>query len=102
MTQNSSIPYVGGYLNIVCALVNAYGKPSNIGTSNENSWAIQMVLLRDKQNMLQHRLEEMNMSKTKATWKKYDARTMNFPVLSVQNVQNICLGKYLLMMNRNI
>ena len=61
-----------------------------------------MLLLRDKRNMLQHRLEQMSASKPKPSWKKYDSRTIKFPVLSIQDVQNICLGKYLFMPNRNI
>ena len=91
--QNSSIPFVGGYLKIICALINAYQKPSIVDRTTGQRWATHMLSIRDKSNRLQQRLEEMASAAKKPQWKKYDARMVIFPTLSAEDVRNICFGK---------
>ena len=90
--QNSSIPFIGGYLNIICTLINAYRKTSNTQSDNQKQWATRMLELRDKENQLEQRLQELNLSKNRPQWKKYDAQMVNFPILTEEDVQNICFG----------
>ena len=49
-------------------------------------------MLCDKENQLQNRLQEINDSSNKPQWKKYDAQMVNFPILSEDEVQNLCFG----------
>ena len=59
-------------------------------------------MLRDKENQLKKRLEQMNESKNKPQWKKYDAQMVTFPMLSEEDVQNICFGNWQLSIQDNI
>jgi hypothetical protein len=54
--QNASIPFVGSYLIIICALLNAYRKTNNINLEDSKTWAERMLMLRDKENQLEKRL----------------------------------------------
>ena len=60
--QNSNIPFVSSYLNIICALINAYKETSILDKTTEKTWAAQMLTLRDKENQLQSRLDQLNAS----------------------------------------
>ena len=91
--QNSSIPSVGVYLNKICALINTYGKRTQIDTAIGRQWAAKMKMLLDEGNHLQTRLERLAQSNKKPQWKKYDAQMVVFPTLSEQDVRNICFGK---------
>ena len=84
---------MGGYLNIICAIINAYKPTNTLHTENDQKWAAQILMLRDKQNQLQNRLERINQNVQKPCWKKYDAKLVNFPTLTEVDVQNICFGK---------
>lgn len=89
---NSSIPYVGGYLKIICALINKYQTPSIIDRTDGDIWATEMSELRDRCNDLQVRLERMSAAARKPQWKKYDAKMVIFPDLTEEDVRNICFG----------
>ena len=49
-------------------------------------------MLRDKENQLQKRLQEINDSSNKPQWKKYNAQMVNFPILSEDDVKNLCFS----------
>ena len=91
--QNSSIPSVGVYLNIICALINTYGTRNNIDTTTGRQWAAKMRMLLDKGNQLQTRLARMAQGNKKPQWKKNDAQMVIFPTLSEHDVRNICFGE---------
>ena len=57
--QNSNIPSVGDYLNIVCALINAYHNTRVIDPTAEREQAAQMFLLLNKENRLKGCLEHL-------------------------------------------
>ena len=80
-------------MKIVCALINAFKKTSNIDTENDRKWAAQILRVRDRENQLQQRLERINRNKNKPHWKKYDAKTVIFPTLTEEDVEDICFGK---------
>ena len=94
--------FVGGYLNIICALVNTYRKTTNTFTESQKLWATRILMLHDKENQLQKRLQEINDSNNKPQWKKYDAQMVNFPILSEDNVQTLCFGNVSLFNSDNI
>ena len=81
------------YLNIICALINTYGKRTQINTAMGRQWAAKMKLLLEQGNQLQSRLARMAQSNKKPQWKKYDAQMVVFPTLSEDDVRNICFGK---------
>ena len=56
-----------------------------------------MLQLRDKENRLEKHLREINESPQRPQWKKYDARMVTFPILSEDDVRNICLGQWRLL-----
>jgi restriction endonuclease S subunit len=90
--QNSSIPFVGSYLSIICALLNAYRTINNIDIANRKEWATQMLMLRDRENKLEKRLQQIERSEKKSHWKKVEAQMITFPALSENDVENICFG----------
>ena len=100
--QNSNIPFVCSYLNIICALINAYKEASTLDKTTEKIWAAQMLTLRDKENQLQSRLDQLNASDKRPSWKKCNATMISFPTLSEQDVLNICFGNYHLILHNSI
>ena len=90
--QNSSIPSVGDYLNIVCALINAYHNTRVIDSSTERERAAQMFLLLNRGNRLKGRLDNLALGGNKPLWKKYDSQMVIIPACSEQDVWNICFG----------
>jgi hypothetical protein len=73
-------------LNIICAFINAYHKPEIIDKANQERWVTQMLMLRDRENELQKRLERMQNGKKKPQWKKYDTEMVCFPILDEEDV----------------
>ena len=61
-----------------------------------------MLMLRDKENQLEKRLQQIDRSEKKTHWKKFDAQMISFPTLSQYDVENICFGNYRLNFYRNI
>ena len=51
-----------------------------------------MLMLRDRENKLEKRLQQIERSENKSHWKKFDAQTITFPTLSENDVENICFG----------
>ena len=90
--QNSSIPSVRDYLNIVCALINAYHNTRVIDPSAERERAAQMFLLLNNGNRLKQYLNNLALGRNKPRWKKYDFRMVIFPACSEQYVWNLCFG----------
>jgi hypothetical protein len=90
--NNSNIPHTGDYLRIICALINAYHRTRVADTSAHEDWAIQMRNLVDKENRLKRRLELLASGTQKPRWRKYDSRMLLFPVLSEDDVRNLCYG----------
>ena len=100
--QDSNIPFVCSYLHITCALINAYKEASILDKITEKIWAAQMLTLRDKENELQSRLDQLNASDKRPSWKKCGAKMISFPTLSEQGVLNIYCGNYHLIIHNSI
>jgi hypothetical protein len=55
-----------------------------------------MLMLRDRENELQKRLERMENGREKPQWKKYDDEMVCFPILDEEDMQNIRFGNFIL------
>ncbi len=49
-------------------------------------------MLRDKENQLEKRLQQIDKREKKPQWKKFEAQMITFPTLSENDVENICFG----------
>lgn len=90
--QNSSIPFVGDYLNIVCSLINCYRASAIKDIHSGAVMAQEMINLLHSKNICQERLRRLEASK-ELKWKKYDAQYCLFPSLTATYVQQITKGK---------
>ena len=61
-----------------------------------------MLKLRDKENQLQSRLDQLTARDERPSSKKCDATMISFPTLSEQDVLNTCFGNYHLITHNSI
>jgi hypothetical protein len=59
-------------------------------------------MLREKENQLEKRLQQIKKSEKKPHWKKFEAQMITFPTLSENNVENICFGNYRLNLDNQV
>jgi len=88
--QNSSLRFISNYLEITCALINAfYKRPvSDIHAGSEMAYL--MLEKFNTQNDIQMYLSQV--ARERSDWKKYDAQMCLFPELSRDDVINLCFG----------
>ncbi|KAK3101751.1 hypothetical protein FSP39_006112 [Pinctada imbricata] len=94
---NSQIPYIGDYVQIICALCNKFRPPLSTGTTDEDiNIASKMKYLSRQNNMLKMKVEQEGMEKRSFRWKKVDCADVaaNFPHLSEEEIRNITIGVY--------
>jgi hypothetical protein len=89
--QNSSLRFISDYLDITCALINAYGSRCIKDIHSGAEMAAHMLEKCQKTNPVQVRLVEM--IKEKMEWKIYDAQLLFFPELTEDDLRNLCFGK---------
>lgn len=89
--HNSSLQFLPDDLDIVCALHNAFRQP--VMKDPENGLELAQIMLKqiDKENELERRLIQISNDK-RAHWRKYDSRMCVFPLLTEEDVRNICCG----------
>ena len=86
--QNSSLRFISYYLDITCAIINAF-RPRPVSDIHAGSEiAYRMLEKFNKQNENQMRLSQV--AKERSDWIKYDARMCLFPELSQDDVRNLC------------
>ena len=86
--QNSTIPQLRDYLQIACALVNAYRVPVISSFSNGDQTAAKMLACLHEPNLLRLRLSNEILH-----WSNYDASDLiDFPVLTVNELRLITVG----------
>ena len=92
IVPNKSILYIGDDFRAVCALINLY-RPPRI-TSNEDDQEIGnlMLELSEKNNQVKTKAEGFpkNVSKNKLI----DAFELNFPLLSLEYLEQLTIGTY--------
>jgi hypothetical protein len=89
--QNSSLRFLPDDLDIVCALHNAFRHSAMKDPKNGIEIAKIMLEQMKKENELEKRLMKISNDKT-LHWKKYDSRMCTFPLLTEEDVRNICCG----------
>jgi hypothetical protein len=89
--QNTSLPFVGDCLDIVCALINKYYCPAIANIEDGHEIAAQMREMWKVENVLQKQLEQLN-QKTTLRWSKYDAAMCLFPSLTEDDIRNLTFG----------
>ncbi|CAF5116027.1 unnamed protein product, partial [Rotaria magnacalcarata] len=89
---NSSLCFLCNYIDITCALINAYGSRCVQDIHSGNEMATQMLQKCQTTHPVQLRLLEL--LETKLRWKKYDAQLLIFPELTEQELRNLCYGTY--------
>lgn len=86
--QNSTIPQVREYLQIACALVNAYRAPAISSFSNDNQIAAKMLTCLHEPNLLRTRLDNETLR-----WSNHVASDLiDFPVLTIDQIRLITVG----------
>lgn len=91
--QNSSLPFIGDCLDIVCAIINRYHCPAMADIRNGREIARQMRAMWKEENALQKRLELLKQRKA-LRWSKYDAAMCFFPSLTEEHIRNLTFGMY--------
>ncbi|CAF3200987.1 unnamed protein product [Rotaria sp. Silwood2] len=102
VVQNSSLPYVHGYLSIVCAIINAYRPTFITDTSNDDNLSKAFLEKRNKQNELETILNDKERN-TAHNWKKIDGHDSitDFPKLTEADLTNFTLGVFQLKQARS-
>jgi len=89
--QNSSLRFISDYLDITCALINAYGSRCIKDIYAGAEMAASMLEKCQKTNPVQMRLAQM--IKEKMEWKKYDAQLLFSPSLLKRTCEIFVLVK---------
>ena len=88
------MPYIGDYVQIVCAISNHYLKPLSTGDAAEDLLlASKMRYLSTRINYLQTFVEENSLDKRSAHW-EIASDSLEFPDLSEQEIRNLTCGVY--------
>jgi len=86
--QNSTIPQVREYLQIACALINAYRAPAIPSFSNDDQSAAKMLACLHEPNLLRTRLNNEVLH-----WSNHDASDLvHFPILTIDQIRLITVG----------
>ncbi|CAF3025401.1 unnamed protein product, partial [Rotaria sp. Silwood2] len=95
--QNSTIPQVRDYLQIACALVNAYRAPVISSSSNDDRIAVQMLTCLHEPNLLRLRLNNEILH-----WSNNDSSDLvGFPILTLDQIRLITVGVFQLKQARS-
>lgn len=87
--QNSTIPQIRDYLQIACALVNAYRQPAISSSFHDPLIAERMTACLHKPNMLRTWLDNEILR-----WFDNDASALvDFPILDIDQIRLITVGK---------
>ncbi len=91
--QNTSLPFVGDCLDIVCSLINKYYRPAIANIEDGQGIAAQMRAMWKMENTLQKHLQQLN-KETTLHWSKYNAEMCLFPSLTEDDMRNLTFGMY--------
>lgn len=93
---NSQIPFIGDYVRIICAVINAF-KPPRVFETSTDSAQVEIMRLRAQQcNLLQTFVEENGLSsRSVKNWEKVsDESLLDFPKLTLKDLRDLTLGIY--------
>ncbi|CAF3548310.1 unnamed protein product [Rotaria socialis] len=98
--QNTSLPFAGNCLDIVCALINKYYCPAIANIQDGQEIAAQMREMWKAENALEQHLRELDQGET-LRWSKYNAAMCLFPSLTEDDVRNLTFGSYQIKMAKS-
>ena len=81
---------MSSYLNIVCALINAFGSRPVSDTHSDTEIASLMLEAFNESNAAQIRLSKIATERTE--WRTYDAKMCPFPELDEDDLRRLCFG----------
>ena len=86
--QNTTIPQIRDYLQIACALINAYRAPAISSFSNHDQIATKMLAYLHVPNLLRTRLNNEVLH-----WSNNDVSNLvDFPILTIDQIRLITVG----------
>ena len=89
--QNSTLRFISGYLDIVCALINKYQCPAVKDIENGREIAMKLREMFTTRNRLQERLAQYT-DITSLHWSKHSASNFQFPPLSEEKIRELIFG----------
>ncbi|GFW59634.1 DDE Tnp4 domain-containing protein [Trichonephila clavipes] len=93
--SNVQIPYIGDYVKIVCAILNAFHPARLNNIENDNVIAHRMLDLVKKPNYLQQTVEENGWARKRTIWTLLsDSDLPDFPRLTWKELRYLTLGIY--------
>mgnify|MGYP003546473976 FL=1 len=95
----NQVPYIGDYVNIVCALSNKFFPPLiSASQDGDHALASKMKDLSVRINTLQLEVEEKHLDRRSVKWRKPD-KLLCFPRLDEQQLRDLTCGSYQLKMS---
>ena len=95
----NQVPYIGDYVNIVCALSNKFFPPLiSASQDGDHALASKMKDLSVRINTLQLEVEEKHLDRRSVKWRKPD-KLLCFPRLDEQQLRDLSCGSYQLKMS---
>lgn len=98
--QNSSLPFISDYLDIVCAMINAFGSRPITDIHAGAEVASRMLEASNESNHTQGRLSAI--ARERAEWKRYDAQMCLFPELDEDDLKDLCFGMKVLFLQKKL
>ncbi|GBP23667.1 hypothetical protein EVAR_80284_1 [Eumeta japonica] len=95
VVPNSQISYIGDYVRIICAVLNAFHPARIKNTEDDGIIAQRMLHLVKRPNYLKQMVEEKGWIRKKAIWTKLtDTDLQDFPRLTWDELRQLTIGIY--------
>ena len=95
VVPNTQIKWIGDYVKIVCAIINAFRPPLTSNSNDDIALANKMKTLSSRSNDLQERIEKESLSSKRAIWSEMSPECIqSFPRLTKNDLRALTLGVY--------
>ncbi|WAR21652.1 hypothetical protein MAR_015626 [Mya arenaria] len=93
--SRSQVPFIGDFVQIICAVCNKYLPPLSSSCSDDDRLAHHMLQLATQENSLKTEIEESNLDKSRAVWVPVsDTDLEDFPRLTEDILRTLTCGVY--------
>ena len=93
-----TLRFIGDYVDIICALINAFKVRSVKDVDKGSELAFRMLDAYNESNNIQLHLSKIVTERSE--WRKYDAKMCPFPELDEGDLQHLCFGRKLFFISR--
>ncbi|WAR11443.1 hypothetical protein MAR_025623, partial [Mya arenaria] len=91
----TKVPFIGDFVQIICAVCNKYLPPLSSSCSDDDRLAQHMLQLATQENSLKTEIEESNLDKSRAVWVPVsDTDLEDFPRLTEDILRTLTCGVY--------